>query len=53
MEYAISYLNIQNLRTWFRRWYGLLSIEELAANRDLADKIQELENLFLELSCGQ
>jgi hypothetical protein len=53
MENKISYLDIQMLRTWFRRWYGFLSINELAANRELTTKIQEVEMLFQELSCGK
>jgi hypothetical protein len=53
MAYEISYLDINKLKTWFRSWYGNLSITELAANRELSHKIQEIENLLHELNCGK
>jgi hypothetical protein len=53
MAHAISYLDIQTLRTWFRRWYGFLSIEELATNHEISQKIQEIETLLQELSYGK
>lgn len=53
MANKISYLEFQILRTWFRRWYGFLSINELAANYELGCKIQEIENLLQELNCGK
>jgi hypothetical protein len=52
MESENSNLSLHKIRDWFRRWYSCLSIAELAANRKLTKKIEEVETLLGELSHG-
>ncbi len=51
MGQALPKIEVQKLRVWFRRWYGCISVKELASNTVLVKKIKEIETLLQELIC--
>jgi hypothetical protein len=43
---ALARAALASLKREFRRWYGMISIDELASNRELAIEISVLEQIL-------